>query len=117
MMSFTADFQGFFLFKFILDDNSIFHSSHNIEIKRPENITTDSSNTFRDLHDEHFRPRDRNVCHNQWDHYFERNENSGLNGTKAKLIQIKEHFLDGANFTIIDIEVECDKNETPWCEC
>lgn len=81
------------------------------------NIKTNTSNTFLDLHSERYRPRDKQSCFDQFSHIFERNEFSGLNGTNFTLVHIKEHFLDGANFTLIDVEIGCNKELTPWCEC
>lgn len=42
-------------------------------------------------------------------------QNSGLEATKYKIRAVKDFKINDAQFTILDVELECNKTSTPWC--
>lgn len=91
----------------------------NIKINRPENITTGKFETFRKTHRKG-RKRDQKRCLGQEFQYKtvrRRDPNDGLNSTRFNIAAIREPVIDGSKITILNIELICDKMDTPWCEC
>jgi hypothetical protein len=41
----------------------------------------------------------------------------GLNEAKFKLENVLELVVDGAKFSMINVELICDPTLTPWCTC
>lgn len=88
-----------------------------IKINRPQNITTGRKGTFLHVHSRS-RIRDRVRCFQQDAILFNRRKpNTGLKTTKYTILDVQEHSIDGSQFTLINVEVPCDKKVTPWCMC
>lgn len=88
-----------------------------LEVLRPHNITTGSDNTFLHIHDRLHRRRDTTKCFNQRDVTRRRDRDTGLNTLRYSLNSRKELTIEGVPVTVLNIDLECDKTQTPWCEC
>ncbi|KAL3270080.1 hypothetical protein HHI36_009138 [Cryptolaemus montrouzieri] len=88
----------------------------NLNITRPENITTGINNTFRHIHGKE-RKRDTVKCHNQREVTRKRDRKTGLHNIKYEVTSWKNMTIDDVPFTIINIKLDCDFNKTPWCNC
>ncbi|KAJ9586477.1 hypothetical protein L9F63_019877, partial [Diploptera punctata] len=86
-------------------------------VTRPVNITTGPENTFRHIHDKVKRKRDMTKCFNQRDITRRRDRQTGLSNVAYKVNSKNEVIIDGAPITIVNIELSCDRNLTPWCDC
>lgn len=89
----------------------------NLRVFRPQNITTNTTNTFSHIHDRSHRKRDTIKCFNQREITRKRDRQTGLNTVKYRITDKKELTIDGAKATILNINLECDKKVTPWCDC
>ncbi|XP_065093848.1 beta-1,4-galactosyltransferase 7-like [Ochlerotatus camptorhynchus] len=88
-----------------------------LEVFRPRNITTGSENTFLHVHDRLHRRRDTAKCFNQREVTRRRDRDTGLNTLRYSLDSRRELTIDGVAVTVFNINLECDKSQTPWCEC
>ena len=89
----------------------------NIDIKHPQNIRTNMSNTFMHNHDRIHRRRDTVKCFNQKEETRRRDRKTGLSTLKYNISSRKELIIDGVRVTVLNVNLECDKNLTPWCDC
>ena len=101
-----------------LEDDEFYVNLHsyNIKINRPVGLKTGKNGTFLDIHNDR-RARDKVQCFNQEFQSVTRLPESGVKGTKYSIKDVKDHKLDDALITIVDVELECDRKITPWCEC
>lgn len=101
-----------------LEDDELLINIHerNVKVTRPKGITTGKNGTFIDIHSEK-RTRDIVKCYGQDGQVPIRSSDSGLKFTKYLIQSVNDHATDDARFTIIDVELECDRKVTPWCEC
>ncbi|XP_001653000.2 beta-1,4-galactosyltransferase 7 [Aedes aegypti] len=88
-----------------------------LEVNRPRNITTGPENTFLHIHDRLHRRRDTAKCFNQREVTRRRDRETGLNTLRYSLDSRRELTIDGVVLTVMNINLECDKSQTPWCEC
>lgn len=89
----------------------------NLNVTRPENITTGTHNTFKHIHDRHHRKRDTVKCYNQREVTRRRDRQTGLHNVNYTISSIKEMTIDSAPLTVLNIELICDHKLTPWCDC
>lgn len=89
----------------------------NMEIFRPQGIKTDMSNTFVHNHDRVHRRRDTLKCFNQKEETRKRDRKTGLSTIKYNISSRKELSIDGVRVTVLNVNLECDRNLTPWCDC
>lgn len=89
----------------------------NMAIERPTGITTGRKGTFRHVHSNKERKRDNDKCYNQRNATRRRDRQTGLSTTFYKVVSKKELLVDGARVNYLDIQLECDKLVTPWCNC
>lgn len=75
------------------------------------------SNTFMHNHDRVHRKRDTLKCYNQKEETRKRDRKTGLSTIKYNISSRKELTIDGVRVTILNVNLECDKNLTPWCDC
>lgn len=87
-----------------------------LNITRPQNIYTNVTNTFRHIHDKS-RKRDTVKCYNQKEVTRKRDRVTGLHDVKYKIISHNELVINGAPVTVLNIQLFCDRNSTPWCDC
>jgi xylosylprotein 4-beta-galactosyltransferase len=88
-----------------------------LKIFRPENITTDMTNTFDHIHDRAHRRRDTTKCYNQKEETRKRDKKTGLNTIKYIISEKRELTIDNTRATVLNVNLECDKSSTPWCDC
>lgn len=72
---------------------------------------------YRHIHDRLHRRRDTAKCFNQREVTRRRDRETGLNTLRYSLDSRRELTIDGVVLTVMNINLECDKSQTPWCEC
>lgn len=88
-----------------------------LKVTRPENIATGRNGSFLDIHAPH-RHRDSQKCFSQTNQTTDhRDANDGANSTKYKILKVKDLTVGGSKVTVLNVELDCNKNVTPWCEC
>jgi xylosylprotein 4-beta-galactosyltransferase len=87
------------------------------KVTRPGNLTTDKTNTFWHNHDTSRRKRDFAKCYHQKEVTRRRDRYTGLKDVKYQVVARHHMKIDNIPFTLLNIELECDKVLTPWCEC
>ncbi|XP_055313598.1 beta-1,4-galactosyltransferase 7 [Sitodiplosis mosellana] len=89
-----------------------------LPVKRPINITTGINDTFAHVHDRVHRKRDTAKCFNQREVTRKRDRETGLSTLKHRISRINNLRIDDiVNVTIVNIELICNHQETPWCDC
>lgn len=71
----------------------------------------------RHIHDRAHRKRDTTKCFNQREETRRRDYETGLNTLKYNITRRKELTIDGVGATILNVELFCDREKTPWCDC
>ncbi|KAF5287533.1 hypothetical protein FQR65_LT12204 [Abscondita terminalis] len=89
----------------------------NLNVSRPEHITTGTHNTFKHIHDKNYRKRDSIKCYNQREVTRKRDRQTGLHNVNYTISSIKNVTIDDAPLTVINIALICDHKLTPWCDC
>ncbi|XP_015111172.1 beta-1,4-galactosyltransferase 7 [Diachasma alloeum] len=89
----------------------------NLVVRRPQNISTGTQNTFRHIHDKNHRKRDTTKCFNQREVTRKRDRETGLDNVSYKILEVINITISDSQLTILNIELSCDKTLTPWCEC
>lgn len=83
---------------------------------RNKNINT-GSDAFLGTHSAR-RKRDRKRCKGQNKKMMEpRDADDGLNTTSYRIIEQYDVAINGVSVTVLNVEVHCNKNVSPWCEC
>lgn len=95
--------------------------NHGFFIHRPILITESQEDTFIFVHSPK-QEHDVFGCHQNLNNKTEddidvRSANDGLNMTEFKILNAEELKVDDVMVTVINVDVECDKEVTPWCEC
>lgn len=88
-----------------------------LKVHRPQNIKTGVTDTFSHIHDRAHRRRDTVKCFNQKEETRRRDTKTGLNTIKYTISDQKELAIDGIKVTVLNVNLECDKKFTPWCDC
>jgi N-terminal domain of galactosyltransferase len=103
------------------EDHEFLHQleRHNVSIRRQsKHIGTGYEDTVLHLHDINARPRDSARCHNQTKRPRSlRGSKEGLNSTEYNLLEVQELTVDGYEVTFLNVQLICNQNETPWCDC
>lgn len=68
-------------------------------------------------HDRVHRRRDTIKCYNQKEETRKRDRKTGLSTIKYNISSRKELTIDGVHVTVLNVNLECDRNLTPWCDC
>lgn len=94
--------------------------NHGFHIDRPILITESTEDTFVLTKSE--RPlTDVMKCNRTFnlaiDEGTVRRDNDGLNATKYRILSTNEHLIEDVTVTVMNIDIECDKEITPWCDC
>lgn len=72
----------------------------------------------RHVHDRAHRKRDTAKCFNQREVTRKRDRETGLSTLKHRISRINNLSIDDiVNVTIVNIELICNHQETPWCDC
>ncbi|MBN3296249.1 B4GT7 galactosyltransferase, partial [Amia calva] len=85
-----------------------------LQLFRPTGITT-GYETFRHIHDPAWRKRDQKRVAAQKQEQFKVDTDGGLTNLRYRVESRKEMTIGGAPCTVINILLECDQTETPWC--
>uniref|UniRef100_A0A8W7PJC1 Beta-1,4-N-acetylgalactosaminyltransferase n=1 Tax=Anopheles coluzzii TaxID=1518534 RepID=A0A8W7PJC1_ANOCL len=88
-----------------------------LEVTRPKNVSTGTADTFRHVHDRVHRRRDTTKCFNQREVTRKRDRETGLSTIAYSLHSRRELTIDGVPVTVLNVDLQCDKQRTPWCEC
>ncbi|XP_028028200.1 beta-1,4-galactosyltransferase 7-like [Bombyx mandarina] len=88
-----------------------------LTFNRPSNITTGRKNTFRHIHDDAYRVRDKRRCYNQLEMTRRRDRRTGLHDVAHRVLSLHTLTIDGLPLTVLSVELICDRNATPWCQC
>ncbi|XP_022918587.1 beta-1,4-galactosyltransferase 7 [Onthophagus taurus] len=101
-----------------LEDDEFFVRLKEVKltVSRPKNITTDRTNSFRHIHAKS-RRRDTVKCFNQREVTRRRDRETGVNNVKYTIVSEKSVSIEGAPVNVVSIQLSCDKNVTPWCDC
>lgn len=88
-----------------------------MNITRPNNLSTNFTNTFRHIHDKSIHKRDYAKYGQQKEEGKKIHPEMGFNTTKYKIItkEIKKTNT-GIEYIMIDVNIYCDYNLTPWCD-
>lgn len=88
-----------------------------LAIKRPDtSVITTGNKTFRHIHDRLKRPRDNKRYDNQKVSGSHRDRHTGLNTVDFSVTETYDITIEKAPATVYNIELRCDKQDTPWCE-
>lgn len=102
------------------EDDDFMRQSKNSSIEwtiaSKEFLGSNHTNTYREIHNPIKRPRDKRKCNHQYRHGT-RMPGSGLKSTKSKILSVQQMAVDDAQYTMINAEVFCDIEVTPWCNC
>lgn len=92
-------------------------ASAKLSIHRPVNLTTNTSNTFRHVHDRRVRVRDMEHCYNQKQVTRRRDRVTGVDSVQYSLLKLNQLMIDGAGVSVLNVRLHCDQTRTPWCDC
>ncbi|XP_015497012.1 beta-1,4-galactosyltransferase 7 [Parus major] len=85
-----------------------------LQVRRPSGITT-GYETFQHLHDPAWRKRDQKRIAAQKQEQFKVDREGGLNNVRYRIESRTDLRVAGAPCTVLNILLDCDTNETPWC--
>nr|XP_020645907.1 beta-1,4-galactosyltransferase 7 isoform X1 [Pogona vitticeps] len=85
-----------------------------LQLFRPLGITS-GYKTFQHLHDPAWRKRDQKRVASQKQEQFKVDRTGGLNNLKYRVESRTLLSVAGAPCTVLNIFLECDSSETPWC--
>jgi len=86
-----------------------------LDLHRPKGVTT-GYETFKHVHDKVKRPRDYKRIGDQKKQQFKRDLKGGYHTLKHKVARIDDLNINSTPVKILNVELECNKEETPWCE-
>ncbi|XP_071615084.1 beta-1,4-galactosyltransferase 7 [Heliangelus exortis] len=85
-----------------------------LQVRRPSGITT-GYDTFQHLHDPAWRKRDQKRIAAQKQEQFKVDREGGLSNVRYRIESRTALSVAGAPCTVLNILLDCDTNETPWC--
>uniref|UniRef100_A0A3B1IG71 Beta-1,4-galactosyltransferase n=1 Tax=Astyanax mexicanus TaxID=7994 RepID=A0A3B1IG71_ASTMX len=99
------------------EDDEFFRRLRTAELQlfRPKGINT-GYKTFRHIHDPAWRKRDQKRIAAQKQEQFKIDPEGGLTNLRYKVESRQELTISGAPCTVISTSLECDLNQTPWCQ-
>lgn len=96
--------------------NRIYNLNYVIH-RPPKDIGTGKADTFIHTHNSKRRPRDVVQCKFQMEMGRQRlDENTSLRNTKFKILEVNELTINGAQVTMVNVELFCNVTATPWCD-
>ncbi|KAK7584347.1 hypothetical protein V9T40_005310 [Parthenolecanium corni] len=87
-----------------------------IKVLRPGKLSTDITNSFRHIHGPK-RKRDMVRCFNQARVNMKRDRLTGLNNVNYGVTSVNSLVIDNCNVSLVNVELYCDRQVTPWCSC
>ncbi|XP_010217129.1 PREDICTED: beta-1,4-galactosyltransferase 7, partial [Tinamus guttatus] len=85
-----------------------------LQVRRPTGIKT-GYETFEHLHDPAWRKRDQKRIAAQKQEQFKVDREGGLNNVRYRIESRTALSVAGAPCTVLNILLDCDTSETPWC--
>ncbi|NXA46324.1 B4GT7 galactosyltransferase, partial [Nothocercus julius] len=85
-----------------------------LQVRRPTGIKT-GYETFQHLHDPAWRKRDQKRIAAQKQEQFKVDREGGLNNVRYRIESRTALSVAGAPCTVLNILLDCDASETPWC--
>ncbi|XP_043925373.1 beta-1,4-galactosyltransferase 7 isoform X2 [Protopterus annectens] len=85
-----------------------------LQLYRPTGIKT-GYDTFRHIHDPAWRKRDQKRVASQKQEQFKVDKEGGLSNLRYTVQRRSEIIIDEAPCTVVNVLLECDQAETPWC--
>ena len=100
------------------DDNFYVRmKSAGMTIERPKNLSTNSSNTFRHIHDRGVHKRDYAKYGRQQEEGRKINPTMGFNTTNYQIVKKEiRKSEDRIEYVMLDVNIHCDYDLTPWCD-
>lgn len=86
-----------------------------LQLFRPKGIKT-GYKTFRHIHDPAWRKRDQKRIAAQKQEQFKVDPTGGLTNLRYMVEARQEVTIGGAPCTVISAKLECDLDDTPWCQ-
>ncbi|XP_062515389.1 beta-1,4-galactosyltransferase 7-like isoform X3 [Corticium candelabrum] len=86
-----------------------------LKVGKPVNITTGLL-TFKHLHDEKRRKRDKSRYFDQYKVSRTRDRETGLRSVQYEVVKIVNMTISGAPCVIVNVKLTCDTNRTPFCD-
>ncbi|XP_048584719.1 beta-1,4-galactosyltransferase 7 isoform X2 [Nematostella vectensis] len=81
-----------------------------------KNAITTGYNTFKHDHDPQLRKRDYARLYNQKKESFRRDRDTGADTVEYTIQSKRQLMIDGTPCTIVNVELHCDYDVTPWCD-
>nr|CAB3224893.1 beta-1,4-galactosyltransferase 7 [Phallusia mammillata] len=99
------------------EDDELFlrYKDNQLKLYRPTGLTT-GYDTFKHIHNKERRPRDYNRYGDQKKVQFKRDVETGFDTVQYSLESKRTISIDEAQVTIYNVELQCDKDKTPWCD-
>lgn len=90
-----------------------------LTVSRPDlgAIGTGKDDTFVHNHSARKRRRDYTKCHNQLENTRLRDRLTGVKDVQYSLVSKQSLQIDNSPMTLLNVNLECDKTKTPWCDC
>uniref|UniRef100_UPI003AB0E038 beta-1,4-galactosyltransferase 7 isoform X1 n=1 Tax=Centroberyx gerrardi TaxID=166262 RepID=UPI003AB0E038 len=85
-----------------------------LQLFRPSGIKT-GYETFRHIHDPAWRKRDQKRVAAQKQEQFKVDPEGGLTNLGYQVESRQDVTISGAPCTVVNIKLDCDQTETPWC--
>ncbi|XP_076147757.1 beta-1,4-galactosyltransferase 7 isoform X1 [Alosa pseudoharengus] len=86
-----------------------------LQLFRPTGIKT-GYKTFRHIHDPAWRKRDQKRIASQKQEQFKVDPSGGLTNLRYTVDSRQELSISGAPCTVISAKLDCDLDDTPWCQ-
>ncbi|XP_063045515.1 beta-1,4-galactosyltransferase 7 isoform X2 [Engraulis encrasicolus] len=86
-----------------------------LQLFRPNGIKT-GYKTFRHIHDPAWRKRDQKRIASQKQEQFKVDPTGGLTNLRYTVEARQELTISGAPCTVLSTKLECDLDNTPWCQ-
>lgn len=86
-----------------------------ITVNRPKGVTT-GYDTFRHVHDKERRKRDYKRIGEQKKDQFTRDREGGFDTIEYDLTRTDELQIGSTKVTILNVELKCNIEKTPWCK-
>lgn len=88
-----------------------------LKLFRPHNLSTNQTNTFLHSHQRTVHQRDTARYGNQTNEGKNLRPELGFNTTNYRIVEKRVEYIDNQlPYTMIDVEIECNYDLTPWCD-
>jgi len=86
-----------------------------LTVNRPQGVTT-GYDTYRHVHDKERRKRDYKRIGDQKKDQFTRDKEGGYDNVEYEQVRVDQIKIGAADVTVVNVELKCNKEKTPWCE-